>query len=152
MIFDDRIEAANKVLPFFANWTHISIDKSYLVVSWTDYKKAIISKRWMTRGQDFYPVWYRKWGHGGTACTALSQLIRWCKDKPVLSIKSWEYWGTEKYRLFRDNGENVIKILNDYNYPKEDKCVLCGKQPTSIDWWNLNGVSGPCCWGGVCRK
>ena len=25
--------------------------------------------------QDFYPVWYRQWGHGGTASTAISQNV-----------------------------------------------------------------------------
>ena len=98
--------------------------------------------------QDFYPVWYRQWGHGGTASTALSQLVRWIKGKPVLPLATWIYWGGEACRLLRHgNGpESAIEQLKSGGYPQESNCVLCGEKLTgSLDWWSLDGVSGPCC-------
>jgi len=139
-----KIDTANKVLALFTDKTSISIDKNYIIVNWSNSQKSY-SKRWMCRGQDFYPVWHRHWGHGGTATIALSQLVRWIQDKPILPLTTWEYWGTPKYRLFRDKAADIIKLLTDAKYPQNALCVLCNQQLKSMDWWSLGGVSGPCC-------
>jgi hypothetical protein len=135
----NRITIANLVLKSFAPETSISKVNGYLTVHWNGN-----SKRWMTRGQDFYPVWKNKWGHGGTACVALSQLIRWCQGVPVLGLGVWKYWASQTCKLVKD--EAVLGLLDQAGYPIKTTCVLC-QQPTDgrNDWWNLNGVSGPCC-------
>ena len=149
------LETANAVLDCFAQGTSISIrPKVGVVVSWSQSNGKQFSKRWMTRGQDFYPVWSQKWGHGGTACTALSQLVRWVKEQPVLPLGTWQYWTNPKCYLARARGPELVKLLEDGGYPTEAICVLC-KKPIDggMDWWSQKKVSGPCCgWTTGCRQ
>jgi len=153
---DDRLAAANIALKSFAPDTTLRLESGYVLVEWQRRSGETFSKRWMCRGNDFYPVWYRQWCHGGTTSTALSQLVRWIQGKPVLSISSWRYWASEGVALLRqgDGAEPAIKALLDAGYPQQPVCVLCKKQiDGGIDWWNLNGVSGPCCgWSNGCRQ
>lgn len=150
-IHTDRLCTANTVLCHFAKNTQIDHRKNGLYVVWVIGGKYT-SKRWQCRENDFYPTWSNKWGHGGTACTALSQLIRWIRNLPVLDIRSWRYWSSEKMRLV---DPVAIPILENAGYPKVAKCVLCD-QPIEggIDWWHLKKVSGPCCdpWSGCKQK
>lgn len=150
MSVDDKIEVANEVLKSFAPGTSLRLcPTGYVMVQWTSfYPPFRFEKRWMTRGQDFYPVWHRQWGHGGTASTALAQLVRWCKGKTVLPLSSWRYWAGETCRLLRqqdDNGEAALKALLDGGYPETVPCVLCGSHDHIGDWWSLKKVVGPCC-------
>lgn len=150
MCKDERVEIANEVLRSFAPGTTLRLESGYVLVEWSARSGTFTdqhSKRWMTRGQDFYPVWHRKWGHGGTSCTALAQLVRWIQCKPVLPIGTWQYWSGDKCRLLRHGtGENVLQSLLDAGYPAKAECVLCGEAITGgMDWWSLKGVSGPCC-------
>lgn len=141
-----RFATANYVLSVFASDTEIAHASGHVVVAWGHSRGRHRLKRWMCRGQDFYPVWYRQWPHGGTACTALSQLCRWVKDRPVLPLATWQYWGSAACRLFRDRNEDVIRALKDGGYPTVAKCVLCSRDLTqSLDWWHLDKTSGPCC-------
>lgn len=148
---DDRVDVANRVLLAFAPGTSIRLDAhGYVIVCWTCHGGEKFERRWMTRGQDFYPVWYRHWGHGGTATTALAQLVRWIKGRPVLPLSAWRYWGSDGVALLRqqgDNGAAAIEALQAAGYPDAVPCVLCrvALGSSGFDWWSLNGVSGPCC-------
>lgn len=147
-----RLATSNEVLGAFAPETTLRIDRGHVVVCWRSH-----AKRWMTRGgQDFYPVWHREWGHGGTASTALSQLVRWIKGLPVLPLGTWRYWGGERVALLRQRqgAEAAIIALERAGYPAKVPCVLCQRELAgAMDWWSLDGVSGPCCcWTQGCRQ
>jgi hypothetical protein len=144
---ETRIQIANRMLESFAPGTWLRLESGYVLVEWKNRALATISKRWMTRGQDFYPVWNRQWTGGGTACTALSQLVRWVQGKPVLPASTWRYWAGEKCKLLRHgNWEARLRELTDAGYPDVAKCVLCGNEISGgMDWWSLDGISGPCC-------
>lgn len=141
-----KLEAANEALQCFASDTHIERRHGGWYVCWTTHNGRRESRRWITRGQDWYPVWSRHWAHGGTCCIALSQLIRWLRDQPVLPLSSWRYWTGPKVALGRDDGPRVVEILRDAGYPEYTPCVLCGNRiEGGLDWWSLDGVSGPAC-------
>ena len=137
----DKIATASTVLASFTKST-IEKRRGGWYVCW-DSAKGKVSHRWQCSGQDFYPTWSNKWGHGGTACTALSQLIRWLRDQPVVGIASWRHWASERCGLVPTES---VGILLAGGYPKIVKCVLCDIELKDFDWWRLNGVSGPCCW------
>lgn len=149
-----RLAIANQVLDKFAPRAlierRLGVGGGYYV-HWECGQKQFC-RRWMVRGcQDFYPVWSRQWIGGGTSCTALSQLIRWLRREPVLPISTWKYWASETVKLLP---ESAVDLLLRAGYPVQVQCVLCGREiESSIDWWNLNGVSGPCCsWTTGCRQ
>lgn len=149
-----RVEVANQVLQFFAPDTHLTVVRGRVFVHWERHGGEKIRRQWMTRGNDFYPVWHHKWAHGGTCCTALSQLVRWIQERPVLPIATWQYWAGKTVFLGREQGPRMAEVLTEHGYPQVANCVLC-KQPItgSLDWWNLDGVSGPCCsWTNGCRQ
>jgi len=154
-----RIETANEVLKSFAPGTSLRLSTTgHVLVEWAN-RTGAYSKRWMTRGQDFYPLWKRDWAHGGTACTALAQLVRWVQGKPVLGLSTWRYWAGDRCMLLRqqgDSGAAAIAALQAAGYPEEPACVLCGAQlnkETGCDWWSLEKVAGPCCGShGGCRQ
>lgn len=152
---DFRVAMANRVLDCFAPSTIVShVPGRGIIVSWKR-RQETIYRRWQTRsGQDFYPTWSNQWGHGGTACTALSQLVRWIRGEPVLPLATWRYWFGNKCHLARDRGDEGIAALIHAEYPDVATCVLCQKPISgSLDWWNLKGVSGPCCgWTTGCRQ
>ena len=138
-----EIETANKVLAsFFDGW--IEKRKGGWYVCWNDrHRGGVIAKRWQCRGNGFYPVWHHSYPGGGTSSTALSQLIRWLSGKPVLPISTWRYWASETCKLL---DASAVDELLAGGYPKHADCVLCGNQiQGSLDWWRLDGVSGPCC-------
>lgn len=152
MTHQPRVETANRVLATFAKETHIEIHRGGIYVCWSTHRGEKYSRRWMTRGQDFYPVWHRSWGHGGTASTALAQLVRWIRNQPVLPIATWRYWAGDKCRLIRDG--DAAGILLAGGYPEHAHCVLCGlRLDGAFDWWSLDKVSGLCCgWNNGCRQ
>lgn len=149
-----RIRAANAALAIIAERTQIERRRGGWYVKWKTYQNVEHSRRWsVQRGSD-RPPWHQKWAHGGTCKTALSQLIRWCKEEPVLPLATWQYWCSPGCYLARDRGAELCSLLSDAGWPRDVPCVLCGVALTgSIDWWDLNGVSGPCCkWGGCQQR
>ena len=144
---NSMIEAANTALKCFAPESHIHwMPGKGWVVSWVICGNTY-HRRWAVRPGSFYPSWYRKWGHGGTAVTALAQLIRWLRGTPCLSISSWRYWASEPCKLLR-HGDHELAIgeLLANGYPERNTCVLCGRVGMDgVDWWSLDGVEGPCC-------
>lgn len=148
---ETRLVIVNAVLAHLEPRTTIYFRGNKARVKWSVYTGKQFDRQWMTRGQDFYPVWKHQWPHGGTMTTALAQLVRYAQGKPVLPLSTWEYWGTDTVALFRnrdgsDSGKEIIGILAASDYPKVATCVLCGKSPIGrFDWWSLDGVSGPMC-------
>lgn len=153
----NRLETANTVLRLFAPDTWITQGRG-VWVHWkrsNGYQPSEMRRKWMVRrGNDFYPVWHRYWGHGGTCTTALSQLVRFIQERPVLPISTWRMWTGENVRLGRDNGPQIVQTLLDGEYPEHVPCVLCGETIVGhLDWWSLDKVSGPCCgWTSGCRQ
>lgn len=149
---ESRLAVANAVLAILESRTTIYFRGNKARVKWSRWDGKEFDRQWMTRGQDFYPVWHHHWPHGGTMTTALAQLVRYTQGKPVLPLSTWEYWGTDTVALLRqrngaEHGKPIIDILAASDYPKVATCVLCGKSPIGrFDWWSLNGVSGPMCW------
>ena len=139
---DDRLSVANAVIQTFAPGTFLRLESGYVLVEWKNHRGPQ-SKRWMTRGQDFYPVWHKAWGHGGTATTALAQLVRWIKGKPVLPLPTWQYWSGDKCRLLRQgDAQMALESLQSAGYPATATCVLCKETITGgMDWWSLNGMA-----------
>lgn len=119
----ERIEAANRVLRLFASTASIEhrvgVGGGYYV-HWST-SRGESCKRWMTRGcQDFYPVWSTKWIGGGTSCTALAQLIRWCRGEPVLPLSTWRHWSSEQVKLL---DASAVELLRAAGYPEKTPCV-----------------------------
>jgi hypothetical protein len=90
---------------------------------------------------------------GGTGMQALAQLIRYVRDLNRLPLSTWEYWATNKVGLTNEHTVELLKN-SDYGDPKKTCCVLCGTTEfkKGLDWWSLDGVTGPSCFGGLCRK
>lgn len=137
-----KLKAANAVLAIIAHETRLELKGKRVIVEFP--YQGLIKRQWQTRGQDFYPVWYSKFGSGGTVTTALSQLVRWIQGKPVLPMGTWRYWTGPVVAMGRENGPSIIEILAQAGYPEQVNCVRCGEPVTAgLDWWSLNGVSGP---------
>lgn len=150
-----RLEVANAALAIFAGDTSIFLRGKRVCIRWKTYRGEILERQWVVRGgQSFYPTWSHTWGHGGTCCTALSQLVRWIQGRPVLPMSSWRYWCSPTVYLARQRGDELIATLADAGYPVEAHCVLCGNViQGGLDWWNFKNVSGPCCgWTTGCRQ
>lgn len=144
-----RMDVANSVLSKF---TTIALLRKPggIYVTWENRNGRFV-RRWACRGQDFYPVWTRIFPHGGTCSTAVSQLIRWIQDRPVLPLSTWRYWASERCKLLEPL---VVDELEAAGYPVEAMCVLCNRPiKGGLDWWSLRDVSGPCCsWRSGCRQ
>jgi len=137
-----KLDVANIVLASFFDG-RIERRKGGMYVCWTDRYNGDVAKRWQCRGQDFYPVWHHKYPGGGTSSTALSQLIRWVQGKPVLPISTWRMWASERCKLLPIEAVHQLIVGG---YPQSVDCVLCKNQiEGGLDWWSLDGVSGPCC-------
>lgn len=144
-----KLATANAVLATFAP-VELSRRRGGIYVSW-EVRGKRVSRRWMCRGQDFYPVWDRHYPGGGTSVTALSQLVRWVRGQPVLPAASWRYWASDTCKLLPSA---AVDALLAGGYPEHADCVLCG-EPISgkMDWWRQDGLSGPCCgWTTGCRQ
>lgn len=131
-----KLEIANTVLKSFAPDAEITfVPRVGYKVSHSG-KKA---KRWVTIGGSFYPTC--RWNRGGTATIALTQLIRWLQNRPVLPLTSWKYWCNQKLVE-----PEILEILKEAGYPETAKCCLCDEELVKgLDWWNLGKVQGCCC-------
>lgn len=150
----NKLETANQVLKTFAEtaWIEHRVGAGGgFYVHWKYHNGKEMCRRWMTTcRQDFYPSWSHKWVGGGTSSTALSQLIRWLREQPVLPLGTWRHWASERVKLLPIE---AVGVLAEGGYPEKTPCVLCGGEIQSMDWWNLDGVSGPCCgWTTGCRQ
>jgi hypothetical protein len=82
---------------------------------------------------------------------ALAQMIRFVRDLPRVPLTTWEYWAGEKVKLCTPD---TVALLRDGGYgdPSKTQCVLCGATEfkRGLDWWSLDGIVGPACFGGRC--
>jgi hypothetical protein len=146
----ERMVTANLALAYFAPETTLALVRGAVQVRWRSVSRDH-RRRWQTSGrQDFYPTWSNSWPHGGTCCTALSQLVRWIQGNPVLPLASWRFWCGPTMKLAchddNDRGADLLAVLMAGGYPKRVPCVLCKTLiDTNLDWWNQVGLSGPYC-------
>lgn len=145
---NERLAVCNRVLDLLSARPKLEVRRGHVFIAWTlGHGKARgkgIARRW--DGHDFYPTWHKIAPWGGTQSVAISQLIRWWRGQPVLPLASWEWWSSGTVKLLHT--QDAVDILRDAGYPAVSACVLCGRTPTvGLDWWNLDGVSGPCCSG-----
>lgn len=150
---DSRIATANAALATFTRdpGTRIVVEPTgHLAVEWLGFRsQAYLRKRWiLMRGSSHYPVWHHRAPWGGTQSTALSFLIRWIQGKPVYGLASWAYWSSDTVKLCN---EQTVEVLRAGGYPERSHCVLCGAEGCG-DWWDLDGVTGPCCRYGKCQR
>lgn len=146
---NQKLVAVNQCLEIFAPGTTVRKGRTGWMVEWMSGGK-IISRRWTTKGHgSHYPSWHYSWAHGGTCCQALCQLMRWLQGRSVFGIKTWEYWTGNSVYLGQDRGSEIIQILKTAGWPEDQVCVLCDREidarTQGLDWWDLDGVSGPCC-------
>lgn len=143
---DDRLATVNQVLAKIAPGTIVIKGCAGWDVEWFDPIRARkINRRWAAH--ELYPVWHRRWGHGGTCCTALTMLMRWLQDRPVFGISTWEYWLSPTINLAKGD-PGLIPLLKAGGYPQEQMCIRCGQEipkGRGLDWWSLDGKSGPAC-------
>lgn len=152
----NRIEAVNAALatftgrPGYSQPVRIGKEKTgHIRVEWGPPDRRR-SRRWITmRGNSHYPVWHRRAPWGGTQSTAISFLVRWVQNKPVYGLESWTYWASDSIKLCT---AETVEVLRQAGYPERAKCVLCGAEGCG-DWWDLDGVTGPCCtWRSGCKQ
>ena len=88
---------------------------------------------------------------GGTGFQAMAQLIRYIRDLTRLPLATWEYWGGTTVQLCMPRTLELLRA-SDYGNKAKTCCVLCGSLEFNggLDWWSLDGVIGPCCFGGRC--
>ena len=136
---ESKLKAANAALADFAPDTKIEMEGNRIKIAHPSFPKA---KPWRVQaGQDFYPSWYKSWPHGGTACKALSQLVRWLQDKPVLPLSTWRYWSGESIKL---GSEETVQVLKLAGYPAAATCIKCGQLINGqFDWFRVGQKTGP---------
>lgn len=149
-----RISVALSALDTFAPGVKLYMGRRELRMSWDirltipprhDFPARLRTKGDIPEfGQEVFPG-------GGTSLQALGQLIRFIRDLPRLPIDTWKYWSGSKVQLCTPH---TVELLVGAGWDADGKttCVLCGsvKFKGGLDWWGLDGVTGPCCSGGRC--
>ena len=150
-----RIAQTNRILRTFVPGTILYHDGRFLRMCW-DTRRGVPKYDFVAhlRGEGSWPRYgYNQRPTGGTGFQALAQLIRYVHDLSRLPIITWEYWTGEKVKL---GNEETLRLLreSDYGNPNKTCCILCGTTEfkKGLDWWSLNGKTGPSCWGGRCKE
>jgi len=143
----DRVAVANAALDTFIPGVRLYQDRE-LRMAWSrhDFPARL-------RSQGDLPAFgYRHRPTGGTGMQALAQLIRYVRDLPRFPLATWEYWAGERVKLCTALTVELIGS-SDYGDPTKTRCVLCGDSEfkRGLDWWSLDGITGPCCGFGRCR-
>lgn len=141
-----QLKIANQILELFEPNTRIERRPGGFFVVWQTYQGEKITRRFSTfSGGSFYPVWHRKWGHGGTCCVALTQLVRWLQGKSVLPLSTWQYWCGDSVQLIKgDKAHFALNLLSEAGYPNQVVCVFCGQVPIQWDWYYIKGQMEGC--------
>lgn len=138
MINQSRLEVANQVLEYFEGGYefHLGINRNKaLTLSWAVNEK-LTTRMWMTQRGSFYPTWSDICPTGGTHITAIAQLVNWIRDRPCLPIQSWRYWTSSTVGM--KNGGRILPLLENSDYPKENRCYFCGSKSSRLDWYYFN--------------
>lgn len=157
-----RIGVANLVLETFTQGV-ILYQERELRMCW-DVRRPIAQRDGMYGPRHDYPARLKEQGIGaqfryrplpidGTGMQALAQLIRYVRDLPRLPLITWEYWGSEKIRLCTPRTIELLR-KGGYGDPLKTGCVFCGDQQfqSGLDWCSREEVTGPSCYGGMCRE
>lgn len=88
---------------------------------------------------------------GGTGMQAVAQMIRYVRDLPRLPLSCWLHWAGPTVQLASPRTLEILKA-SDYGNPQKTCCVLCGSIIFGylVDWWSVDGITGPCCRAGQC--
>ncbi len=142
-----RLEQANRVLDIIDRGTRLIYEKRFFV-EWVQSNGVKKRKGWVPNGRGSnYPRGEWEFGFGGTQCTCISFLMRWCRSEPVMDMRFW--------RRCVSVGVNagVLPILEEIGWPKESPCCMCGRIVTPsdrIDWYDWRGA-GSNVWGPGCH-
>lgn len=150
--FEYRLGLSNLVADTFVPGVIFYPDQRELRMSWDNRRQPPRHDFPATlRGDGLWPKYgYNQRPSGGTGYRAMAQLIRYIRDLPRLPIETWRYWGGDSVKLCTPRTLELLES-SDYANPGKTRCVLCGLFPLkSIDWWSLDRVTGPCCFGGRC--
>jgi hypothetical protein len=147
-----RLSMANLIADTFVPGVIFYEGASGLRMSWDNRKQT---PRYdfpaVLRSDGSWPKFgYRQRPTGGTGFQAMAQLIRYIRDLPRLPLVTWEYWAGASIQL---GAARTIELLraSDYGNPDKTRCVLCGTLDfKGLDWWSLDGITGPSCFGGRC--
>ena len=147
-----RLGIANLVADTFVPGVIFYEGEHGLRMSWDNRRQPVrFDYAAMLRSDGSWPKYgYRQRPTGGTGFQGMAQLIRYIRDLPRLPMATWEYWAGKSVQL---GTERTLEILrgSDYGNPEKTKCVLCGTLDfKGLDWWSLDGITGPCCFGGRC--
>ena len=147
-----RLEAANRILALYAE-VRLECRKGRLWLVPDDPKLQAKAAVLNCPGNSL-ACRYGALGMGGTCAAATAQLVRWVRDLPRHPLRAWEWWCCETVGLGGGNREAILAAVreSDYADPEKTRCVLCKRQIVSLDWWSLDGVTGPCCLFGRCPE
>jgi len=143
---------ANKILDTFIPGV-LLYQSTELRMSWDNRKQPVkhdFPARLKEQG-DWTLFGYRQRPTGGTGMQALAQLIRYVRDLPRLPSLTWAYWASDTVALTTPRTLELLSV-SGYDDPQKTKCVLCGtlEYKRGLDWWSLDGIVGPSCFGGSC--
>lgn len=149
---EGRLQIANGILAtFIGAGFYLYLDpRNRLRMTWSDGRHDFSANlrsdgRWPRYGHDQRPT-------GGTGLQAIAQVIRYTRDLTRLPLLTWEYWGSDTVRLCNEETLRLIRA-SDYGDPAKTCCVLCGTTKfKGLDWWSLDGVTGPSCLAGRCQR
>lgn len=98
---------------------------------------------------------------GGTYAGAIAQLVRWVRNDYRYPLETWRYWCGETCKLGRDNGPEILRLLeaSSYGDPSRTGCTQCGRPMEKDDglhwdWFSRKGetIGMQCDWGGCLEK
>ena len=142
----ERIEHANKILASFVPGVVIYQHNRRLRMKWGNHRVHDFPAN--LRDDGSWPQYgYRQRPCGGTGFQAIAQVIRYIRDLSRLPLCTWEYWSGETVKLGSKSAVDLIRAAG-YDDPAKTRCVLCGTNDYAtrgLDWWSLDGVTGPCC-------
>lgn len=149
----ERLEAANAVLVLYAPHVRLKRAAGRLWLCYEDGKWNCRKAAVLNRDGSSLACRYGALSMGGTCAQATAMLVRWMRGLRRVPLHAWEYWTSPTVLLGGGNGPAILAALrnSDYADPEQCACVHCGKVERCADWWSLDGVVGPCCWGGRCR-
>lgn len=152
--YENRIKTANQILNSFVPGVELYTGERYLRMRWDIRKqppKHDFAAHLRADGS-WTKYGYRQRPTGGTGMQALAQLVRYVRDLSRLPLITWEYWAGDTVKLCTPQTLELIRA-SDYADPAKTCCVLCGtsEYKRGLDWWSLDGVTGPSCYGGQCK-
>lgn len=145
MVNQTRLQTANNIMGLlFPEPTpmRLTVHNNRINLFWIDYKGESHEKKWECRHGSWYPTIHKKVPTGGTHITAISQLVNWVRDRPVLPVPTWEHWCSDTVGM--KPKDEILSILRNSDYPQKYECQWCGS-PKNLDWYDFGKHSGLGC-------